>query len=289
VQRKCYKVRKLCRLLGVTYQAYYKWLDRKHSPTEKEKRDEEAKLLQRIIEIFEESRQTYGCPRIFDQLRKEGYTCGKNKVEKLMRENNIRPRTKRKFKATTDSNHKLPIAPNVLDRDFTAEEPDEVWVTDITYIPTAQGWLYLCVFIDLHSRLVVGWSMAANMKTELVLDAFRMGVGRQGRAPIVTHSDRGSQYASELFRSELEEYGCIQSMSRRGNCWDNAVAESFFGTLKKELIFHESYDTRIQACTAVFDYIEIFYNKQRRHSMLGFLTPWEKVQKGKQVAQSDCA
>lgn len=253
---------------------------------QKEKR---VKLLQRIIEIFEGSRHTYGCPRIYAQLRAEGYTCGKNTVEKLMRENQIHPRTKRKFKATTDSKHNLPIAPNVVDREFIAGEPDEVWVSDITYIPTGQGWLFLCVFIDLYSRMVVGWSMAPTMKADLVVDAFRMGLGRTGHAPITVHSDRGSQYASDLFRSELSQHDCIQSMSRRGNCWDNAVAESFFATLKKELIFHQSYESRIHASTAIFDHIEIFYNKQRRHSTLGYLTPEEKVQKGRKVAQSDCA
>lgn len=248
-----------------------------------------TELLQRIIEIFEASRQTYGCPRIYDQLRAEGYRCGKNTVERLMREHNIRPKTKRKFKATTNSQHDLPIAPNVLERQFVTEEPDEVWVSDITYIPTTQGWLYLCVFIDLYSRMVVGWSMSANMKADIVLDAFRMGVERRGRAPVVAHSDRGSQYASDLFRSELALHDCIQSMSRRGDCWDNAVAESFFATLKTELIFHESFVSRIHASTAVFEHIEIFYNKQRRHSALGYLTPEEKGQKGRKVAQSDCA
>lgn len=284
-ERNNHSITKLCGALEVSRSGYYKYLNRKQTPT-KEKR---TKLLQRIIEIFEESRQTYGCPRIYDQLRAEGYKCGKNTVERLMRENQIQPRTKHKFKATTDSKHNLPIAPNVLDRQFTVEEPDEVWVSDITYIPTAQGWLYLCVFIDLYSRMVVGWSMSANMKADLVVDAFRMGLGRRGGAPIIAHSDRGSQYASDLFRSELAKHDCIQSMSRRGNCWDNAVAESFFATLKKELIFHENYSSRIHASTAVFDHIEIFYNKQRRHSTLGFLTPEEKVQKGRQVAQSDCA
>lgn len=246
-------------------------------------------MLQRIIEIFEDSRCTYGCPRVYAQLRAEGWTCGKNTVERLMRDHGIRPKTKRKFRATTDSKHNLPIAPNVLDRQFEVEEPHEVWVSDITYIPTAQGWLYLCVFIDLYSRMVVGWSMASHMKAELVVDAFNMGIDRTAAVPIVVHSDRGSQYASDLFRSEIAKYDCIQSMSRRGNCWDNAVAESFFGTLKKEVIFHESFASRIQASMTVFDHIEIFYNKKRRHSTLGFLTPEEKVQKDRKVAQSDCA
>lgn len=246
-------------------------------------------LLQRIIEIFEESRCTYGCPRIWSQLRMEGWRCGKNTVERLMREHGIRPKTKRKFRVTTDSKHDLPIAPNVLGRQFQVEEQHEVWVSDITYIPTAQGWLYLCVFIDLYSRMVVGWSMASHMQAELVTDAFNMAIDRTDSAPIVVHSDRGTQYASDLFRIELAKHDCIQSMSRRGNCWDNAVAESFFATLKTELIFHENFVSRIHASTAIFEYIEIFYNKRRRHSTLGFMTPEEKGQKGRKVAQSDCA
>lgn len=238
----------------------------------------------RILEIFEESRQTYGAPRIYEQLRKEGFKCSYRTVEELMRKNEVSPKNSRKFKKTTNSNHKLPCAPNVLERKFEVQEPDEVWVSDITYIYTAQGWLYLCVFIDLYSRMVVGWSMSDRMTADIVLDAFNMGIGRRGRAPIVVHSDRGSQYASNLFTKQLERLGCVQSMSRRGNCWDNAVAESFFGILKSELIYRQSFASRIQASTAVFDYIEIFYNLRRLNSVLGYITPWEKVQKGKKVA-----
>lgn len=201
-----------------------------------------------------------------------------------MRRHEITPPRKRRFVVTTDSKHDDPIAPNVLDRDFETKEPDEVWVSDITYISTEQGWLYLCVFIDLYSRMVVGWSMSTTMTADLVVNAFRMGMSNRGRAPIVVHSDRGSQYASDLFRGELEKHRCVQSMSRRGNCWDNAVAESFFGSLKSELIYRTSYTTRIAACTSIFDYIEIFYNKRRLHSTLGYLTPVEKVQKGRKVA-----
>lgn len=201
-----------------------------------------------------------------------------------MRENEIQPKVKRKFKTTTDSKHDLPIAPNILDREFTVEEPDEVWVSDITYVATAQGWLYLCVFIDLYSRSVVGWSMSNSLATDFVVDAFRMGIGKRGRAPIVTHSDRGVQYASSLFRAELRLHDSMQSMSRKGNCWDNAVAESFFGTLKQELIYRECYKSRIEATMAIFDYLEIFYNKRRRHSALNYLTPEEKGQKEKKVA-----
>lgn len=267
-------------MLEVSRSGYYKWLKRGVTP----RQEEQAKLLQRILEIHEASRENYGCPRVYEQLRSEGWTANYKVVEKLMQQNEIQARRQRKFKATTDSKHNLPIAPNVLDREFTVEEPDEVWVSDITYISTAQGWLYLCVFIDLFTRAVVGWSMSAQMKAELVVDAFRMGVGKRGRGPLVAHSDRGSQYASELFRHELQRSDCIQSMSRKGNCWDNAVAESFFGSLKSELIYQYRFESRIKATMAVFDYIEIFYNKKRLHSTLGYISPEEKGQKGKKAA-----
>jgi len=266
--------------MKVSTSGYYRW--RKRKPTSAQKRRE--KLLKRIKEIFEESRKTYGCPRIYQQLRAEGFRCTKRTVEELMRKHKIQPKVKRKFKTTTDSKHDLPIAPNVLSREFTVEEPDEVWVSDITYVATGQGWLYLCVFIDLYSRSVVGWSMSTSLASDFVVDAFQMGIGKRGRAPIVAHSDRGVQYASVLFRAELRLHDCIQSMSRKGNCWDNAVAESFFGTLKQELIYREIYKTRIEATTAIFDYLEIFYNKRRRHSALKYLTPEEKGQKEKKVA-----
>jgi putative transposase len=267
-------------VLEVSRSGYYKWLKRRVTPRAKKR----AKLLERILQIFEESRENYGSPRVYQQLRSEGFTCNHKTVETLMKKNEIQAKRKRKFKSTTDSNHKLPIAPNVLDREFVTTEPDEAWVSDITYIDTAEGWLYLATFIDLYSRMVVGWSMSANMTSDLVVDAFRMGTGRQGRAPIIAHSDRGSQYASDLFRSELEGYDCIQSMSRKGNCWDNAVAESFFGSLKSELIHRTKFDTQEEAETSVFDYIEIFYNKRRLHSALGYITPEQKAQKGRKVA-----
>lgn len=267
-------------MLGVKRSGYYKWLKRRVS----ERLKERVRLLKRILEIFEESRETYGCPRVYEQLRSEGWTCNYKVVEELMRMNEISPRPKRRHQCTTDSKHNLPIAPNVLDRDFTVSEPDEVWVSDITYIDTPQGWLYLCVFIDLFSRKVVGYSMADHMKAQLVLDAFEDAQTKQGRPPIVFHSDRGSQYASDLVREELERLGCIQSMSNKGNCWDNAVAESFFGTLKTELIYRQKFNTQIETRVAIFDYIEIFYNKKRIHSTLGFLTPEEKGLKGEKAA-----
>jgi putative transposase len=281
-ERENHSVTMLCKVLDVSESGYYKWRKKGITPTLSQVK--QTKLLQRILEIFEESRETYGCPRVYDQLRSEGFTSNHKVVERLMRENEIQPQRKRKFKATTDSKHNLPIAPNVLSREFTVEEPDEAWVSDITYVETAQGWLYLCVFIDLYSRMVVGWSMSSNMTADFVVDAFDMGVRKQGRAPILVHSDRGSQYASNLFRNVISQYDCIQSMSRRGNCWDNAVAESFFGSLKQELIYRHSYTSKIQATMSIFEYIEIFYNKRRIHSVLGYLTPEGKYQKAKKVA-----
>lgn len=279
-ERKNHSLALMCKVLKVSRSGYYKWLKRRE--TAREKRREQ--LLKRIMEIFEESRENYGSPRIYEQLRAEGWKVSRRQVEKLMRQNDMQARRRRRYKSTTDSNHGNPIAPNLLEQNFTMSEPDEVWVSDITYIETAQGWLYLCVFIDLFTRAVVGWSMADHMRADLVVDAFRMGIGNRQRAPIVAHSDRGSQYASEQFRGELAEYDCLQSMSRKGNCWDNAVAESFFGSLKSELVYREKFKSRIAAATAIFDYIAIFYNKKRIHSALGFLTPEEKGLKGKKAA-----
>jgi len=194
-------------------------------------------------------------------------------VEKLMKDNAIKAKRKQKFKSTTDSKHKLPVAPNLLDREFTARKPNLVWVSDITYIPTEEGWMYLCTFIDLFSRKVVGWAMSARITADLVVDAFRMGIFRQKRAPLMVHSDRGSQYASDMFRKELIKYRCMRSMSKKGDCWDNAVAESFFATLKTELVHHEKYKSREHARLSIFDYIETFYNRKRLHSHLNYLSP----------------
>lgn len=270
----------LCEVLDVSSSGYYKWRDASVTASTKRR----TALLQRILEIFEESRQTYGCPRIYEQLRAEGFKCSYRTVEELMRKNEIKPSRKRAFKSTTDSKHDYPISPNVLGREFETQEPDEVWVSDITYVATGQGWLYLCVFIDLYSRMVVGWSISTNLMAENTVEAFKMGVGKRGRAPIVVHSDRGVQYASNVFRAELARHDCIQSMSRKGNCWDNAVAESFFGALKQELVYRTFFKSRIEATEAIFDYLEIFYNKRRLHSALNYLTPEEKGKKEKKVA-----
>jgi putative transposase len=205
-------------------------------------------------------------------------------MAEIMKENGIQAKQKKKFKATTDSNHNLPVAKNRLKRNFRAKKPNQVWVSDITYVRTGEGWLYLSAFIDLFSRKVVGWSMSERMTANLAVDAFRMALFRQKRqAPKVVHSDRGSQYASEVFRKELKARGTKQSMSRRGDCWDNAVAESFFGTLKTELVHHERFSTREQARLSIFDYIETFYNRRRLHSYLNYLSP-EEFEKGMETA-----
>ena len=258
-------------MLGVSKSGYYKWIA--YGGIE----DQGTKLLlDRIKEIHAASRGTYGAPRIWDALQGEGFHVNKKKVERLMRENGIRAKQKRKFKATTDSNHKLPIAKNRLKRRFTQKKPNQAWVSDITYVWTDEGWLYLAVFIDLFSRAVVGWSMSPKINADLVVNAFRMAKNnRGGKTAKLVHSDRGSQYASDAFVAELKQNKSKQSMSRKGNCWDNAVAESFFATIKQESIHHERFKTRQEAVDHTFDYIECFYNRQRKHSHLDYLSPAE--------------
>jgi transposase InsO family protein len=270
----------MCEVLSVSRSGFYKWThDRDNSA--RAKRWE--RLLKLVQQIFDQSRQTYGIRRITAKLRKMGEIVNRKLVHRLVKKLGLQPRRKRRYKCTTDSKHSLPVAPNVLNRDFITNKPNEVWVGDITYIPTNQGWLYLAVFIDLYSRRVVGWSMAEEMTSQLVVDAFQMGVLRRGYVrPKVVHSDRGCQYASKAFRKHLKKVK--QSMSRKGNCWDNAVAESFFGALKSEFIHRTRFETTKEARIKVFDYIEIFYNNQRLHSALGYLSPAEFEQKGKTAA-----
>jgi putative transposase len=202
-----------------------------------------------------------------------------------MREDGLRSKTRRKYRVTTDSNHNLPVAENLLERKFEQEAPNRAWTSDITYIWTQEGWLYLAVVLDLFSRKAVGWSMSERITRELVADALKMAVDRRlPEAGLLYHSDRGSQYTSEDFQNLLAAYGMVCSMSRKGNCWDNAVAESFFGTIKKELIFHESYRSREAARKSIFEYIEVWYNRKRRHSSLGYLSP-EAFERGAAVAE----
>lgn len=232
-------------------------------------------MSQQIATIHQESRYTYGAPRIHAALNARGFQVGRHRVARLMTQQGISVRPKRRFKLTTDSNHPFAIAPNVLERNFTTTEPDQAWVADITYIPTLQGWLYLAVIIDLFSRRVVGWSMAEHMRVELVLGALQAALGQRipAASGLLFHSDRGSQYASGDYPGALQAAGISCSMSRKGNCWDNAVAESFFGTLKTEFVHVQDFVTREVAKTAIVEWIEVFYNRQRIHSTLSYLSP----------------
>lgn len=232
-------------------------------------------MSKKIEKIHQDSRQTYGSPRIQAALAFQGFPISRQRVMRLMAKLGINAQLKRKFKVTTDSNHLLPIAENILARNFTANEPDQAWVADITYIWTTEGWLYLAVIIDLFSRKVVGWSMAEHMRTELILTALDAALGQRmpAESGLLFHSDRGSQYASHDYQNALLQANINCSMSRRANCWDNAVAESFFGTIKTEFIHHNTFPTRAIARTAIVEWIEVFYNRQRLHSTIGFLSP----------------
>jgi transposase InsO family protein len=264
-------VRVLCDALGVSPSGFYSWLGR---PPSLQGQRREA-LADKVRAIHAEAKGRYGSPRIHAALAGTDGARSVNTVAKLMRDNDLRAKTARRFRCkTTDSTHPFPVADNVLDRDFQPERPDLAWVADITYIPTAEGWLYLAVVEDLFSRMIVGWSMDATMTSRLVVDALDMALKR--RTPgegLLAHSDRGSQYASEHYQSLLGKHGIECSMSGVGQCWDNAPAESFFATLKKELVHDEAYTTREEARASLFEFIEVFYNNQRLHSSLGYVTP----------------
>lgn len=229
--------------------------------------------------IFTENRSVYGTRRLKKALAREGLIVGRRRIGRLMKELNLSCKTKRKFRITTDSKHQLPISPNLLNREFNITQPDKYYVGDITYIPTESGWLYLAVVIDLFSRKVVGWSMADSMKAKLVNDALLMAIWQRKPAQgLVWHTDRGSQYASDSHREILQAHGVKQSMSRKGNCWDNAVSESFFHTLKTELVHHVKFKTKGEASQAIFEFIEVFYNRLRMHSANDYLSPVEYEQ-----------
>ena len=265
----------LCRVLGVSRSGFYAWRSRDVSAADVRREE----LAAEVKAIHAEVKARYGSPRIHAELVAKGHECCVNFVARVMREAGIAAKTKRKFRQTTDSNHALPVAENVLDRDFDPEEPNTSWVADVTYIPTGEGWLYLAVVEDLFSRKVVGWSMDQTMTSRLVVDALEMALARRlkgsSSSGLVAHSDRGSQYASEHYRRRLREERIECSMSRRGNCWDNAAMESFFASLKKELVHDEDYATRDEAKASIFEYIEAFYNRVRRHSSLGYVAPEE--------------
>jgi transposase InsO family protein len=232
------------------------------------------KLVLKIKEVHHQSQRRYGSPRVYKALRGQGYLCNHKRVERLMRCNDIRARQSKRYKVTTQSNHSHPVAPNVLDRNFKAERPNEKWVSDITYISTTEGWLYLATVMDLYSRKIVGWAMDKSMTSDLACKAFKMAMAnRQPKSGLVHHSDRGSQYAANAYQALLKQHRCLVSMSRKGNCWDNAPMESFFATLKNELIHHRVYQTRTEAKSDIFAYIEGFYNRTRLHSTLDYQCP----------------
>ena len=267
----------MCRILKVDRASYYHWLK---SSCKNQQID--TKLNELIEIIFVQGRGNYGTRRIQDRLKlRYGILVSRRRIGYTMKDLGLVVKTKKRYKInTTNSNHNLPIAPNLLNRDFYASYPNEKYVGDITYIPTSEGWLYLATVIDLYSRKIVGWSMDDTMKVSLVNDALNMAlISRKPPKGLLWHTDRGSQYASYSHKDLLQEYGIVQSMSRKGNCWDNAVAESFFHTLKTELIYHEIYETKSQANRAIFEYIEIYYNRQRMHSANGNLSPVEFEEK----------
>jgi putative transposase len=264
-----------CLILNLSRSGFYAWLKRPVS----ERKKQNSALLAQIKAIHEDSRGTYGLPRIKEVLRKLGQTCGKNRIASLMKMADISGLTKKKFRVkTTDSNHANPIAPRI----FKTEEPlthptkpNQLWVSDISYVSTREGFIFLGTYVDLFTRKVVGFDLQDHMRTELLLSALDMALGRQNliAGELVSHSDRGSQYASDVYREKLANLGITASMSRRGNCYDNAFAESFFATLKKELVYRSDFKTKDEAKKAIFEFIEVWYNRKRLHSSIGFMTP----------------
>jgi transposase InsO family protein len=262
----------LCAVLAVSRSGFYAWRRRPAAA----RVDSDAQLAAAITSIFRRSHGAYGSPRIHAELKARGIRVSRKRVERLMQVNGLKARQKRRFRKTTDSNHSLPIAPNVLERQFDVDAPNSVWVTDVTYVATTQGWLYLAVMLDLFSRRVVGWAVSESNDTALALLALERSRGsRRPRAGLIHHSDRGSPYASESYRQALKAHGIVASMSRSGDCWDNAVAESFFASLRAEWVDHQQYATRVEATRSLGEYIDRFYNPVRRHSHLGYLSPIE--------------
>ncbi len=267
-----FHVTTMCRVLLVSKAGYYAWVQRPPSAHDVD----DAQLAEAITEIHRASRRTYGSPRVHEELKAQGQQHGEKRVARIMHEEGLRAKTPRRFQVTTDSNHTHPIAPNTLDRQFAVEDtaPDRVWVGDITYLTTRDGWLYLAIVLDLASRRVIGWAMRHTLEGALTRDALTMALTDRCPGPgVLHHSDQGSQYAAADYQDMLTAQGMECSMSRVGNCWDNAVAESFFATLKRELADDADWATRDEARTAVFEYIEVWYNQQRRHSSLGYLSP----------------
>jgi putative transposase len=271
-EKEMWPVEVQCETLGVSRSGYYAWKDRPEPARAKA----DAELAVEIKAAHKAGRGAYGSPRVHRELRANGRRVGKKRVERIMRAEGIRGRKKRRFRRTTDSNHPDPIAPNILERNFEVDLPNTAWVTDVTYVWTLEGWLYLAAILDLYSRRVVGWATSANHDRALALDALaRATASRKPTVGLLHHSDRGSVYASGDYGDALHAMGAVKSMSRKGDCWDNAVAESFFATIKGERIDHEQYETRAEAAAAIGDYIEAFYNTRRRHSSIGYVSPVE--------------
>jgi transposase InsO family protein len=269
--REIWPVRVMCEALSVSPSGYYVWRSRPHSPRKIANRA----LLVDIRRVHAQHRERYGAPRIYAQLRAEGQTVSRKRVERVMRQHGIRARAPRRYRVcTTDSKHCLPVAANLLEQNFVADRTDQVWLADITYIPTSEGWLYLAVILDLFTRKVVGWAMRDHLRAELTIAALTMAIQRRRPAAgLIHHSDRGSQYAAGDYRDILRAAAIVQSMSRKGNCWDNAPMESFFGTLKTELFHQGDYPNRDAARRELFAYIEGYYNRVRIHSAIGYITP----------------
>lgn len=267
---KHHSVRMMCRLLSVSASGYYDWRERPPS-----RRDQENTVLTgKIKAIFDDEHNRAGAKRIAKRLKKEGSPASRNRVARIMRKHGWRAKAAKKFKATTNSNHKLPVSPNLLQQNFTASKPNEKWVSDITYIWTEEGWLYLAVVMDLYSRMVVGWSISERMTSRLVIDALQMAIWRRKKPwGVIIHSDRGSQYCSHEYQRLLAENGFICSMSKRGDCYDNACMESWNHSFKIEAIHGERFLTRADAKSHVFEYIDVYYNRKRLHSRLGYQSP----------------
>ena len=276
IQQHCqqYPIELMCTLLEVSRSGYYVWLKRyDQEPGPRAKRREELK--EKIEQVFQESHQTYGSPRVYQELKAQGQAVCENTVAKLMKQQGLCSVVRRRFKVrTTDSSHAYPVSPNRLERCFEQALPNQAWCADITYVPTDEGWLYVAAVIDLCSRKIVGWSMADHLRAELCTEALKMAVSqRRPGEGLMHHSDRGVQYACREYRQLLEEYKMDSSMSGRGDCYDNAVMESFFKTLKSECVYQRSFASRREAKASIFQYIEVFYNRKRLHSSLGYMSP----------------
>ena len=268
--KKDFPVTRLCQVLEVSQSGYFAWRSRPASP----RQCEDLVLLAHIRSAFARSNGTYGSPRLTRELQDEGLPVGRRRTARLMRENGLKARQKRRFKRTTDSHHAFPVAPNLLDQDFSATRPNEKWAADLSYVWTSEGWLYLAVILDLFARRVVGWAVSDRLHQELALKALRKALAiRRPSAGLIHHADRGSQYCSTAYQAELKKHGIQISMSGKGNCFDNAVVESFFKSLKSELVWRTIFQTRAEAKDAIGRYIDGFYNPVRRHSTLDYVSP----------------